>query len=118
MEHIVPILFSKEAFMPPRKKVETKAKAAPKATKPKAAKVAPKPKAPRKTEKATEKAAPVKVAKVSKAAKIPAVKKTVLSKPAIPPSDTKKLPKRGETQMVPFIPDPEGLFPDWEVTPK
>src|SRR5258708_36259765 len=113
MEHIVPILFSKEAFMPPRKKVETKAKAAPKATKPKAAKVAPKPKSPRKTEKATEKAAPVKVAKVSKDAKIPAVDKTLLYKPTMPTPDTKKRRERGDTHLVGRIRRPECMLSRW-----
>ncbi len=107
--------------MPPKKKAETKAKLA---SKPKGVKAAPKPKTPRKTKVVSEKEAPVKTVKApkepkaSKEAKTLVVKKAVVSKPAIPPSATKKLPKRGETQMVAFIRDPQCIFTYWEVTPE
>jgi hypothetical protein len=105
--------------MPPKKKAETKAKPAAKASaKPKAVKAALKPKVPRKTAKTSEKVIPVKAVKAPKAEKAPVVKKVVASKPPIPPSATKKLPKRGETQMVAFIRDPQCIFTYWEVTPE
>ena len=105
--------------MPPKKKAETKA-----APKPKAAKAAPKAKTPRKTKVVSEKEVPVKTVKAPKepkapkAEKVPVAKKATASRPPIPSSATKKLPKRGETQMVAFIRDPQCIFTYWEVTPE
>ena len=114
--------------MPRKKKeeAETKAAAKPKApAKPKAAtklkaqssKIL-KPAASKAPKAAKETKAPpapkaVKIPKV-KIEKAPAAKKSTA--PRIPTSPLKKLQRKGETQMVAFIRDPQCLFTYWEVT--
>ena len=109
----------------PRKKKdesETKTAAKPKASaKPKSATKSKAPKTPKAPKAVKEPKAPkalkepkaVKTAKL-KIEKVPAAKKS--SAPHIPKSPLKKMQKRGETQMVAFIRDPQCLFTYWEVT--
>jgi hypothetical protein len=92
--------------MPPRKKAVNQPKAA---RKPKAASVKAEPKA---------KARPKTAAK-PRTVKAPAAAKPApanAAKPPIPSSPLKKMSKRGETQMLAFIRDPQCLFTYWEVT--
>lgn len=107
--------------MPRKKKDESESKAP---AKPKAAaKTVAKPKNP-KTPKISKKAVVAKTPQEPKAVKVPKVKveKTSLVKkssaPPIPISPLKKLQRKGETQMVAFIRDPQCLFTYWEVTPE
>jgi hypothetical protein len=101
--------------MSPKKKAESKPKAA---AKPKAAskpKAGPKvPKTPTKTTTAKKTQAP----KAEKAVKVAVTSKTAPVKPAIPASSAKKFPRKGETQMLAFVRDPQCVFTYWEVTPE
>jgi hypothetical protein len=100
--------------MPPKKKAGSKAAPKPKAAaKPKAApkaKAAPKPRAPRKT--TSKKESPA--LKTGKAVPF----KASAPKPGFAITPSKKLPKKGETQMMAFVRDPQCIFTYWEVTPE
>ena len=106
--------------MPRKKKDESESKAPVKPKISAKTKVAAKSKAPQaaKTAKATKAPKEPKAPKVIKAKieKTPLVKKSAA--PSIPTSPLKKLQRKGETQMVAFIRDPQCLFTYWEVTPE
>ena len=99
--------------MPPKKKATSKAASKPKASaKPKVVakvKAAPKPRTPRKSSPQKETPAPQAVKVATKA---------VAPKPGFAITPSKKLPKKGETQMMAFVRDPQCIFTYWEVTPE
>lgn len=103
----------------PRKKKET-SEAKPAATRKRkvpaaspektASKPSPKPRA-RKTTSVKKEAAAPKALKAPKAKKEKAAKESIGSSP-------RRLPRKGETQMVAFVRDPNCIFTYWEVTPE
>ncbi|HVZ80717.1 MAG TPA: DUF4912 domain-containing protein [bacterium] len=103
----------------PRKKKETsetkpatprKRRTAPAATDKAGAKAAPKPRA-------RKAAAPKKASVEPKVVKAPKPKKEkAVQEPAGPA--LRRLPRKGETQMVAFVRDPNCIFTYWEVTPE
>ena len=104
--------------MPPKKKEKSEPKAV---KKPKAP---AKPKTPKAEKPQASKIVKPAAVKVPKAIKVPKAKteKASAAKKATAPrvstSPVKKLQRKGETQMVAFIRDPQCLFTYWEVTPE
>jgi hypothetical protein len=104
----------------PRKKKETSETkaAAPLKRKTSAVKTGTaKPKAPAKP-RVRKAAAPKKEAPASKAAKTPKPKKIKAEKNEAVPHAPRRLTRKGETQMVAFVRDPNCIFTYWEVTPE
>ena len=101
-----------ESKSPVKDSAKPKAAAKPKVIK--AAKAARIPKAAKESKASKEPRAPLPAkAKMEKAPKTPKS-----SQPPVPTSPLKKLQRKGETQMVAFIRDPQCLFTYWEVTPE
>lgn len=63
-------------------------------------------------------AAPKKEAVEPKTAKAPRSKKTKTDKNDVGSPSPRRLPRKGETQMVAFVRDPNCIFTYWEVTPE